>query len=120
MFFIFGISQKEKELDFSQARVCESCGSYGRLEAFMTYSYFSLFFIPLFKWNKKYFIRSTCCNSLYSIDKELGQEIERGRKTSINESDLHPINVNHSRLCPNCNYPLERDFEYCPSCGKKL
>ena len=43
MFFIFGISTKEKDLDFNQTTICPSCDAYGRLEAFMTYSYFSLF-----------------------------------------------------------------------------
>lgn len=120
MFFIFGISKKEKELDFSQTTICKTCSSYGRLEAFMTYSYFSLFFIPILKWNKKYYIRSTCCGSLYSIDKDLGMDIERGQRTSISESDLHPININNQKLCSNCNYPIERDFEYCPRCGEKI
>ena len=120
MFFVFGISTKEKELDFHQTTVCKSCGAYGRLEAFMTYSYFSLFFIPIFKWNKKYYIRSTCCRSIYSINKDLGQDIERGKTTSINESELNPINVNNHRMCSNCNYPVEKDFEFCPRCGEKL
>lgn len=120
MFFIFGMSTKEKEIDFSQTIVCSNCGSYGRYQAFMTYSYFSLFFIPLFKWNKKYYIRSTCCDSLYSIDKDLGQDIESGQRTNISESDLHPININRSIVCNNCNYPIEEDFEYCPKCGEKL
>lgn len=120
MFFIFGMSTKEKEIDFSQAIVCSNCGSYGRYQAFMNYSYFSLFFIPLFKWNKKYYIRSTCCDSLYSIDKDLGQDIERGERTNISASDLHPININSSKVCNNCKYPIEEDFEYCPKCGEKL
>ena len=38
MFFIFGISSKEEKLDFSQTMICKTCGAYGRLEAFMTYS----------------------------------------------------------------------------------
>lgn len=120
MFFIFGVSTKEKDLEFSQTTVCSSCGSYGRLEAFMTYSYFSLFFIPLFKWNKKYFVRSTCCGSIYSIDKDLGQDIERGTISSIDESDLNPINIKYTKQCPKCNYPIEECFQYCPKCGEKL
>lgn len=47
MFFVFGISGKEKKLDFSQTTICKTCESYGRLEAFMTYSHFSLFLYPL-------------------------------------------------------------------------
>ena len=122
MFFIFGISTKEKDLDFNQTTICPSCDAYGRLEAFMTYSYFSLFFIPILKWNKKYYMRSSCCGSLYIIDKDLGKAIERGERVTINESDLHPININYhrERVCPSCNYQINEEFEYCPKCGRRL
>ena len=121
MFFVFGISTKEKEFDFSQTTICSSCGAYGGLEAFMTYTYFSLFFIPIFKWNKKYYIRSTCCGSLYTIDDDLGRAIEKGEKSKIDESELHLINARYNKqgFCTNCNYPIEPDFEYCPKCGNK-
>lgn len=122
MFFVFGISTKEEELDFSQTIICPGCGSYGRLEAFMTYTHLSLFFIPVFKWNKKYYIRSVCCDSLYTIDNDLGKEIEKGQRSKVDESDLHPININYNRgrYCRNCNYPIESEFEFCPRCGVKL
>lgn len=122
MFFVFGISTKQQDIDFSQVSICPSCGAYGRLEAFITYTYFSLFFIPVLKWNKKYYIRSTCCGSLYTIDNDLGKAIERGERTKIDESELQPVNINYNRgrVCRNCNYPLEADFEYCPKCGTRL
>lgn len=122
MFFIFGISTKEKDIDFVQTIVCSSCGSYGRLEVFMTYTYFSLFFIPIIKWNKKYYVKSTCCGSLYTINENLGKDIERGQVSNIDERDLQPININHNkeRVCSNCNYPLDSDYEYCPKCGRKI
>ncbi|MBU5425600.1 zinc ribbon domain-containing protein [Tissierella pigra] len=122
MFFVFGISTKEKNIDFAQTIVCTSCGSYGRLEVFMTYTFFSLFFIPIIKWNKKYYVRSVCCGSLYTIDNDLGKAIERGQKSKIEESELKPLNVNYSkeRFCSNCGYIINNDFEYCPKCGKKL
>ena len=47
MFFIFGISSGKKRLDFNQTMICPNCGHFGRLEVYMTYMYFSLFFIPL-------------------------------------------------------------------------
>lgn len=121
MFFIFGISTKEKDIDFVQTMICPSCKSYGRLELFMTYTYFSLFFIPLIKWNKKYCVRTTCCGSLYTIDASMGKGIDRGTRNSINESDLYPINMNYSstNICSNCDYPMDSDYEYCPQCGSK-
>ena len=122
MFFIFGISSKEEKLDFSQTMICKTCGAYGRLEAFMTYSYFSLFFIKIFKWNKKYYIRSTCCDSLYSIEEDLGKAIKKGEGVTIKDSDLKLINSSYKRVktCENCSYPVEKDFDFCPKCGHKL
>ena len=122
MFFVFGISSKEKDIDFLQTIICPSCGAYGRLEVFMRYSYFSLFFIPIIKWNKKYYVRATCCGSLSNIDNNLGKDIERGQVSSIKEEDMHPINIkyNKERTCSNCNYYLESGYEYCPKCGKKI
>ena len=46
MFFVFGISQGKKMLDYAKTVICAQCGGYGRYQVFMTYSYFSLFFIP--------------------------------------------------------------------------
>lgn len=120
MFFIFGISSKQKAIDFTQTIICPSCESYGRLELFMTYSFASLFFIPIFKWNKKYYIKTSCCGSLYLIENDLGKAIERGEANKINESDMHPISINRSWSCSNCSYTIEDNFEYCPKCGEKL
>ena len=47
MFFVFGISQGKKMLDYAKTVICAQCGGYGRYQVFMTYSYFSLFFIPI-------------------------------------------------------------------------
>lgn len=122
MFFIAGISSKEEKIDFNQTAICPSCGSYGRYEVFMTYTHLSLFFIPIFKWNKKYFVKTSCCSSVYSIDNELARDIERGVRTTIQDSDLHPININHTREnhCSNCGNRVDPDFEYCPKCGDSL
>lgn len=122
MFFIFGISSKQKNIDFTQMIICPSCGAYGRLELFMTYSYASLFFIPIFKWNKKYYLRTSCCGSLYLISNDLGKDIERGQINKINEGDMTPINTNNKKIktCLNCNYTTNEDFKYCPKCGLKL
>lgn len=120
MFFIFGISTKEKKLDFTQTIVCSNCGSYGRYETLMTYSYFSLFFIPILKWNKKYYITITCCGSVYELNKDIGRAIERGENININESDLEPLNINKSKICLNCGFPIDDVFEYCPKCGERL
>ncbi len=47
MIFIGGISQGQKILDYVKTVICDRCGGYGRYQVFMTYMYFSFFFIPL-------------------------------------------------------------------------
>lgn len=122
MFFIIGINSDEKKLDFSQMVICSRCGKYGRYEVFMHYMVLSLFFIPLFKWNKKYFVRSKCCNSVYELPKELGQRIARGEKIEISEEDLIWLRGGHkvSRHCGRCGFATDEEFEFCPKCGEKL
>lgn len=123
MFFIFGISNGEKKLDFVQTMLCSRCGQFGRLEVYVTYMYFSLFFIPIFHWGKCYYVKSSCCNAVYGIEKELGKQIQRGEKVALKESDLHVMNQQSGYAqpcCPICKYPLSSEFEYCPKCGKRL
>jgi hypothetical protein len=120
MVLLFGTSSKEEKLDFTQSIVCSNCGSHGKYEAFMTYSIFTMFFIPVLKWNKKFYIVSKCCESSYRLNKEIGRSIERGENVHVNESDLQPININNTIVCSNCEFVIEEGFEYCPKCGTKI
>lgn len=122
MFFIGGISNGEKKLDYVQTIVCSRCGAFGRMEVYMTYMCFSLFFIPIFRWNKKYFVKSSCCNNIYTLNENIGLKISRGENISISENDLELINCNQQIInrCQNCGYISNDDFQFCPKCGQKL
>ena len=80
---MMGITDGRKDLDFSQQMICNVCGRYGRYQVFMTYTVLSLFFIPCFKWNKHYYVTTSCCGSMYELDSEIGKEIERGSSVEI-------------------------------------
>ena len=88
MIFIGGISQGEKILNYTQTVICDICGRYGRYQVIMTYMYFSFFFIPLFKWNKRFYVKMTCCGSVYELDPEVGRDILAGRQVEITRKDL--------------------------------
>ena len=60
MFFMMGITPGEKQLNYDQMIICNQCGSYGRYQVWMTWTCLSLFFIPVFKWNKHFYVRTTC------------------------------------------------------------
>jgi hypothetical protein len=123
MFFIFGISNGEKKLNFLQTIVCSDCGQFGRLELYMTYMYFSLFFIPIFKWGRRYYVKSSCCHTVYELDRELGRRLHRGETVNLTEEELHAAGRSYQAkcgCCPSCGYTTAADFDYCPKCGRRL
>lgn len=80
MFFIGGITQGTKELVYNAAAmICGRCGRYGRYQVFMTYMCLSFFFIPIFKWGRKYYVKTSCCGTVYQLDEEVGKRICRRR-----------------------------------------
>ena len=80
MFFILGITDGRKDFEFTQTMICNICGKYGRYQVFMTYTVLSLFFIPCFKWNKHYYVQTSCCGTLYELDPKIGKQIARGEQ----------------------------------------
>ena len=112
-----GITDGRKDLDFSQLITCNICGKYGSFHVFMTYTVLSLFFIPCFKWNRRYYVRTSCCNTLYELDSEVGKAIAKGEKPKILPEHLQKINQGrHSfRRCSYCGYETTEDFVYCPN-----
>ncbi len=124
MFFIMGIDPRQKLLQYNNSVfICDRCGQYGRYEVFMTYMCFSLFFIPLIKWNKRYIVRTTCCNGQYELDSGIGQAIARGKDVQIRQEHLTPMNGHaqqNYRRCNQCGFATTEDFQYCPKCGNLL
>ena len=118
MIFLFGIENGEKQLDFVQNVICSVCGSYGRINVYVVYSVFTLFFIPVFRFGKKYYARMSCCGSTSEISAETGKAIEKGRLDRIPEEELRFSGGSSRKYCRNCGYSTEEDFEYCPKCGR--
>lgn len=122
MFFIMGINQKSQKLNFDQLIVCGNCGRYGHLEVYLTYSCLSLFFIPVFKWGRTYYVKTSCCNKVIPIDHDLGYKIESGQihmlpETVIPDTFQQKVCLRH---CRNCSFETTEDFKFCPKCGEKL
>ena len=121
MFFIMGISNGEKKLNFDQLEICRRCGQYGHLEIYMTYMYFMFFFLPIFKWNKRYYAKMSCCGSVCELRPEVGKEIAQGNLTHLNVEELDFAKQAYSmKSCQNCGFSTMDDFQYCPKCGSKL
>ena len=124
MFFMMGISEGRKVFDFTQTIICDVCGKYGRYQVFMTYTVLSLFFIPCFKWNKRFYVETSCCNTLYELDPEIGKRIANGESLEIMPDNLNKVSIpgygNTYKKCSNCGYETNEDFEFCPKCGVKF
>lgn len=123
MFFIFGVSTKKDKLDFNQNMICPGCGRYGRYEVTVEYTCFSLFFIPILKWDKKYYVKSSCCGSIYLISNDIGDKISRGGNVNLVEKDLKLIRkgkIHSIKQCESCGFKTDDDFQYCPKCGVVL
>ncbi len=116
MFFIIGITDGRRDLDFTQTVICDNCGKYGRYQVFMTYMALSLFFIPCFKWNRHYYVRMSCCNAIYELDPEIGKKIARGEQIDIRPEHLKRVSNGgwniYAKRCRNCGYQTAEDFEY--------
>lgn len=123
MFFIFGIYPKEKPLAYEYNRLdIHSCGRYAKIDIIMVYYTASIFFVPLFKFDKKYYARYTCCGKTYELDKNIGKSIERGENPPLNFDDGKKVDMDYQEvhICTRCHRKLEEDFEYCPYCGEKI
>ena len=123
MFFIFGMNGGHESLRFRQTLVCPCCGRYGALEAYKEFNSFSLFFIPMFSFNKRYFVRTAGCGCVSEIDKELGKKIEKGQATNIDVSQLRfhtGYGFTPYKRCAGCGYATADDFAFCPKCGRKF
>lgn len=122
MFFLMGVNTKKIDLDYRETKICDICGSYGGLSAYMYAKELSIFFIPIIKWDKEYYIKTSCCNSVYGIKRNIGYDIERGKSVAFNLSKQELVKVGRKKVdkCPNCGYNLSESYKYCPSCGKEI
>lgn len=124
MFFIgiFGIESKEKEIKSFSVTVCPDCGKYTQAVLFESYTYFHIFFIPTFRWNRKYFIRLRCCGSVYEAAEDYVRQLKSAE--SIDFSRLEKVRAglvyeDIRAICPNCKKCFDKGFAYCPYCGTK-
>lgn len=123
MFFMMGITPGKKLFDFNQLVICGNCGSYGRYQVFMTYMCLSIFFIPCFKWDKKFYVQTSCCNTIYELNPDVGRAIARGESIEIKPEHLTKVQEGRrsfARRCSNCGYETQENFEFCPKCGTKF
>ena len=102
MFFFFSIMPKNK-------LIYERDG----WQIFETYTVFSLFLIPVFRWDRKYYAKRFNEERVYMLDKVDAMAFQQGQEMKID-----PIDIDHR--CPCCHRELDADYAFCPYCGTKL
>ena len=107
MFFMIGLTDGRKDFPFTQTILCSACGKYGRYQVFMTYMSLLLFFIPCARWNKHYYVQTTCCNTVYELNPEVGKRIARGEDVIISEEDLTKVSRQLDRSMGQMFYMFE-------------
>jgi hypothetical protein len=125
MFFIgiFGIDSKEKDIKTFSGVVCPDCGRMTAATFFMSYTYFHIFFIPTFRWNRRYFIKLRCCGALYEVPADYAEILKR--EDYIDFSKLKKVSSGFNEFnsfyatCGSCGKRFDRSFPYCPYCGAK-
>ena len=132
MFFIgvFGIENKSKEIKTLNNLTCKKCENKVNGRLIKYYDFFHFFFIPLFRWNEKYYVLCDKCKCLYSIPKDKGKAIERGEDGQLTYWDLQEVydndyskmnyNNNNIKTCSQCGGKVNLDFKYCPYCGREI
>ena len=129
MFFIgvFGIENKDKEIKTLDNISCKNCNKTIVGKLIKNFDFFHFFFIPLFKWNEKYYLVCSECKSVYIIPRDKGKAIEKGENIEITYWDLQEINTDYiiiitseTNTCSNCGKKVESNFQYCPHCGAKI
>ena len=123
MFFIgiFGIEDKEKPIrDFTNV-VCPVCGRLTSAYFFERYTYFHLFFIPTFRWNKHFFVKLRCCGAVYEADAAYAEQLKTA--ADIDFARLKKISGGFGgdmfAHCSRCGAEFDASFAYCPHCGAK-
>jgi hypothetical protein len=126
MFFIgiFGIEDKEKELREFPNIVCPDCGRLSRAVLILHYTYFHFFFIPTFRWNKRWTVRVRGCGAVYEADADYGKQLETG--AALDFSRLKKVSSGFGGFggafyatCAHCGSAFDPSFAYCPHCGAK-
>ena len=83
-----------------------------------------MFFIPCFKWNKRYYVQTSCCNTVYELDPEIGKRIAKGEDVEILPQHLYRTQnqgYNYSvKQCRSCGFTATENYKFCPEYGIRI
>lgn len=83
MFFIWGVGNARKYTNVFTKETCDRCGTTQNINIIMEYSYGSIFFIPVIKMRKKYFVVCQRCGSFKEISKREFNAIKQANRNGL-------------------------------------
>ena len=124
MFLLFFVDKKQFNIPFEQGEIFHNhCGKYGRMQLFYIANVFRLFFIPLFKYHKRYFVRMSCCGEVYEVEAKLAKKVKRRKKLSLALDELIDLNDYRQlgqKVCSSCGYIIKEKDKFCSQCGSQV
>ncbi len=120
MFFIgiFGIYPEDKKIQDIQVYNYPGYPMGIKGDLYRVNNVFEFFFIPLLRFNKKYYLKFPNSQKVYLIEKDFIEEaIKRGKE--IDFYDLLETDI-EDNTCPDCGKIIEGNYKFCPYCGKKF
>lgn len=120
MFLFFGTSFKEDTIREFTNVVCPVCGAMTMATLVYSYSYFHLFFIPLFRFSKRYTVRLRCCGAVFEATREQFEQMKNGVAPEFSSMTRADRGGGNGRRCPGCGADVDPRYVYCPFCGMKM
>ena len=121
MFFFIGVTNGTSDLGSRKCGYLPCCGIYGAsVEVTCVYSRLILFFIPLFRFGKRYFAACRGCGTVYEISGDEGRRIEHDLGAEIDPAKMARTHMSAHKFCPQCGAEVNPECRYCPNCGARL
>lgn len=121
MFFIVGITSGAHDLGVRKCGFFPCCSANGVMAPVTcTFQQFTFFFLPLFRFGKRYFASCPNCGAVYELSADEGKRMEKDYTAEIDPRKMYIIQGAYRRTCPNCNSPVDQNCNYCPNCGASL
>jgi len=121
MFLIFGFTNGTSDIGTHKCCFFSCCGASGAMGVVTcTFQQFTLFFIPIFRFGKRYFVTCPSCGTVYEMSKEEGRRIEHDYTAEIDPNSIYVVQRSSRKVCPNCKCAVDQSSRYCPNCGTSL
>jgi uncharacterized Zn-finger protein len=121
MFFFIAVTSGSKELGKRRCQYFPCCEITSALASVTcVYQQFIFFFLPIFRFGKRYFVSCPKCGAVYEIDREEGRRLERDPNMEIRPDRMFRVAGNAVKFCPHCGARVEPGNRFCPNCGSKL